>query len=175
MHDGFGAHWAGLVIGGVNRYDGVDVARVGRDRDGRLRNAEDAVVQFLEVAEGLGWRVGPLLFQLPPNYKKDLPRLIAFLKALRRRRIAFAFRHASWRGVLERLRQQFEHDGIRHKGLLAQRFWDAEQLTDDGWEAFTRWASDSRSWEEWHVLAGGEGLIRLSRGSHGPGRLHPAG
>ena len=71
-------------------------------------------------------------------------------------------RYVALRGVLERLRHQFEHDGPRHNGLLAQRYWDAEQLTDDGWEAFTRRASDSRSWEEWHVLAGGEGLIRVS-------------
>lgn len=70
-------------------------------------------------------------------------------------------RYVALRGVLERLRHQFEHDGLRHNGLLAQRFWDAEQLTDDGWDAFARRASDSRSWEEWHVLAGGEGLIRL--------------
>jgi len=63
----------------------------------RLRNADQAVAQFLEVAKGLGRRLGPLLFQLPPNFKKDLPRLSAFLKVLpRRRRVAFEFRHASW-------------------------------------------------------------------------------
>lgn len=63
----------------------------------RLRNADESVAQFLDVAKVLGKRLGPLLFQLPPNFKKDLPRLSAFLKLLpRRRRIAFEFRHASW-------------------------------------------------------------------------------
>ena len=63
----------------------------------RLQNADEVVAQFLEVAKVLGRRLGPLLFQLPPNFKKDLPRLSAFLKVLpRRRRIAFEFRHASW-------------------------------------------------------------------------------
>jgi uncharacterized protein YecE (DUF72 family) len=63
----------------------------------RLQNADEAVAQFLEVAKVLGRRLGPLLFQLPPNFKKDLTRLSAFLKVLpRRRRIAFEFRHASW-------------------------------------------------------------------------------
>lgn len=63
----------------------------------RLQNADAVVTQFLEVAKALGRRLGPLLFQLPPNFKKDLPRLSAFLKILpRRRRIAFEFRHPSW-------------------------------------------------------------------------------
>lgn len=70
--------------------------------------------------------------------------------------------YTALRGELERLRQQFEHDGPHHNGLLAQRYWDAEQLTDEGWEAFVRRAARPQVWEEWHVLAGGEGLIRLS-------------
>jgi uncharacterized protein YecE (DUF72 family) len=38
-----------------------------------------------------------LLFQLPPNFQKDLPRLEAFLKQLgKRTRAAFEFRHPSW-------------------------------------------------------------------------------
>src|SRR5262245_4906344 len=63
----------------------------------RLLGADASVAQFLNVAKVLGKRLGPLLFQLPPNFKKDLSRLRAFLKLLpRRRRIAFEFRHASW-------------------------------------------------------------------------------
>ena len=64
----------------------------------RLRDADEAVAQFLQVAATLGKRLGPVLFQLPPNFPKDLPRLRAFLKLLsrRRRRFAFEFRHASW-------------------------------------------------------------------------------
>jgi len=78
----------------------------------RLRNADELVNQFLTVVKVLGKRLGPLLFQLPPNFKKDLPRLDAFLKLPRRRRIAFEFRHASWfdDDVLELLR-------VRHAAL----------------------------------------------------------
>jgi uncharacterized protein YecE (DUF72 family) len=64
----------------------------------RLRDAGETVARFFEVARSLGKRLGPLLFQLPPNFPKDLARLRAFLKLLsrRRRQIAFEFRHASW-------------------------------------------------------------------------------
>jgi uncharacterized protein YecE (DUF72 family) len=44
-----------------------------------------------------GRRRGPLLFQLPPNFKQDLSRLAAFLKLLgKRSTAAFEFRHPSW-------------------------------------------------------------------------------
>src|SRR5262249_30864310 len=46
----------------------------------RLRDPGEAVAQFLAVAAALGKRLGPVLFQLPPNFPKDLPRLWAFLK-----------------------------------------------------------------------------------------------
>ena len=63
----------------------------------RLKNAEDSVAYLLNVAEVLKDRLGPLLFQLPPNMKKDLPRLREFLALLPRdRHAAFEFRHQSW-------------------------------------------------------------------------------
>ena len=63
----------------------------------RLKNADDSVRQFLEVAGALQKYLGPLLFQLPPNMKKDLPRLRTFLELLPARcRAAFEFRHPSW-------------------------------------------------------------------------------
>src|SRR5512140_3573182 len=37
----------------------------------RLRNAEDSLTYLLEVSGVLQDRLGPLLFQLPPNMKKD--------------------------------------------------------------------------------------------------------
>jgi uncharacterized protein YecE (DUF72 family) len=62
-----------------------------------LRDAEDAVSHLLEAAGALKDRLGPLLFQLPPNLKKDVPRLRAFLALLpSERRAAFEFRHPSW-------------------------------------------------------------------------------
>src|SRR5204863_9736330 len=49
------------------------------------------------AASTLKRRLGPVLFQLPPNFKKDMRRLQAFLGGLPPRlRVAFEFRHASW-------------------------------------------------------------------------------
>jgi uncharacterized protein YecE (DUF72 family) len=63
----------------------------------RLKGTEQPVVYLFEVAETLANRQGPTFFQLPPNLKKDAPRLTAFLKSLPRKpRAAFEFRHASW-------------------------------------------------------------------------------
>jgi uncharacterized protein YecE (DUF72 family) len=63
----------------------------------RLKDAGDMLANFLEVADKLKRQLGPLLFQLPPNFKKDTPRLQTFLEMLpAKRRAAFEFRHASW-------------------------------------------------------------------------------
>jgi uncharacterized protein YecE (DUF72 family) len=55
-------------------------------------------VQFLYRNLGaLGAKRGPVLFQLPPQMTKDLPRLVAFLGLLpERHAAAFEFRNASW-------------------------------------------------------------------------------
>ncbi len=63
----------------------------------RLNDCGEALKEFLEVAAKLKKRLGPVLFQLPPNFKCDVPRLSVFLKLLPRRcRAAFEFRHESW-------------------------------------------------------------------------------
>src|SRR5215475_3528891 len=63
----------------------------------RLKEAGSEVEYFFGVASTLGDRLGPALFQLPPNLKKDAPRLEAFLQTLPAGvRAAFEFRHASW-------------------------------------------------------------------------------
>lgn len=63
----------------------------------RLRNVEEETDHFCRAAAVLAGRQGPLLFQLPPNLKKDLPRLEAFLHFLSGRAPAvFEFRHESW-------------------------------------------------------------------------------
>jgi uncharacterized protein YecE (DUF72 family) len=63
----------------------------------RLKDVEDATEQFLHAALALKERQGPVLFQLPPNFKKDLPRLESFLKLIGKRiSTAFEFRHVSW-------------------------------------------------------------------------------
>jgi uncharacterized protein YecE (DUF72 family) len=63
----------------------------------RLKEAADSVAYFLKIGAVLNEQLGPLLFQLPPYLKKDLPRLREFLALLpRERRVAFEFRHESW-------------------------------------------------------------------------------
>jgi uncharacterized protein YecE (DUF72 family) len=77
--------------------------------DARLRDCADRVQQFLETAATLGPKLGALLFQLPPNLKKDLPLLETFLEAFPPRVCAaFEFRHASWfdADVFEALRRR---------------------------------------------------------------------
>lgn len=63
----------------------------------RLKEAGDSVGYLLEVAGVLEDRLGSILFQLPPNLKKDVPRLRDFLALIpRQRRAALEFRNASW-------------------------------------------------------------------------------
>jgi uncharacterized protein YecE (DUF72 family) len=63
----------------------------------RLRGAGDDLRYFVDVAHALGAKLGPVLFQLPPNFKKDAARLHDFLEELPDGlRAAFEFRHASW-------------------------------------------------------------------------------
>jgi uncharacterized protein YecE (DUF72 family) len=63
----------------------------------RLKGTEDSVSYLLRVAGELNERLGPMLFQLPPNMKKDAGRLREFLALLpQHRRSAFEFRHQSW-------------------------------------------------------------------------------
>jgi uncharacterized protein YecE (DUF72 family) len=65
--------------------------------EARLRDCGDAVRQFLETSATLGPKLGALLFQLPPNLKKDLALFDAFLDTFPPRVCAaFEFRHASW-------------------------------------------------------------------------------
>ncbi|HEV8587190.1 MAG TPA: DUF72 domain-containing protein, partial [Methylomirabilota bacterium] len=73
----------------------------------RLRDADEPVRVFCDVARGLGARLGPLLFQLPPNFKKDVGRLGDILYMVPPDlRMAWEFRHDSWFAddVYERLR-----------------------------------------------------------------------
>jgi len=63
----------------------------------RLAGAEGDVAHFFDVAETLGEKLGPVLFQLPPFARKDAARLRDFLAVLPpARKVAFEFRHDSW-------------------------------------------------------------------------------
>lgn len=63
----------------------------------RLKNVDETLRVFLETARALGPKLGPILFQLPPNFKKDLDRLNDVLTQFPADlRCAWEFRHASW-------------------------------------------------------------------------------
>jgi uncharacterized protein YecE (DUF72 family) len=64
----------------------------------RLKPECASAVEFLlKNTSCLADRCGPVLFQLPPNLKKDAPRLAAFLDTLPEgRRYTIEFRHDSW-------------------------------------------------------------------------------
>jgi uncharacterized protein YecE (DUF72 family) len=64
----------------------------------RLKDTSYDSVEYLwSVATALGSRLGPILFQLPPNMKKDVGRLVEFMGALPKGlRAAFEFRNDSW-------------------------------------------------------------------------------
>ncbi len=63
----------------------------------RLKDPRDPVDLLLDRAGNLGVRRGPILVQLPPTMRADLPRLRDALEALRGRvASAFEFRHPSW-------------------------------------------------------------------------------
>jgi uncharacterized protein YecE (DUF72 family) len=59
----------------------------------------EVLAELLRLVAPLGKKRGPLLFQLPPNLKKDTGLLAAFLAGLpKKERAAFEFRHESWFG-----------------------------------------------------------------------------
>jgi len=60
-------------------------------------SAKDSVDYLYRNLAALGAKRGPVLFQLPPNLKKDVPRLTAFLALLPPdHRAAFEFRNETW-------------------------------------------------------------------------------
>ena len=65
----------------------------------RLRGAAKSTKEFIASLRPLrdSKKLGPVLFQLPPNFKCDLPLLKNFLAMLPRSvRLVFEFRHGSW-------------------------------------------------------------------------------
>lgn len=113
----------------------------------RLFGCEAEVEALLATSALLKRRAGPLLFQLPPNFKQDLPRLAAFLKLLpKRTRAAFEFRHESW------LNDDTYALLRKHRAALCTA--DAEELPPTPLVATTNW-----------------GYLRLRREKYSPAAL----
>jgi uncharacterized protein YecE (DUF72 family) len=98
----------------------------------RLKDAGDLMSSLFEAAGALSEHQGPVLFQLPPTSKKDVPRLRAFLTLLPLQcSAAFEFRHRSWfdNEVLELLRN--------HRAALCVA--DAEEDLEVPFAATAEW------------------------------------
>jgi uncharacterized protein YecE (DUF72 family) len=123
--------------------------------DARLKNCADRVQQFLEAAASLGGKLGALLFQLPPNLKKDVALLESFLDAFPPRvRAAFEFRHRSWfdDAVYESLRRRGMAlciaDSVKlSTPLVATGTFGYYRLRDEGYtpEHIAQWAEAVRN------------------------------
>jgi uncharacterized protein YecE (DUF72 family) len=155
----------------------------------RLRGAGEELRYFVETAQSLGNQLGPLLFQLPPNLKRDLPRLADFLAELPQGiRAAFEFRHASWfvDDVYEALAARGAalctadvDDSGEQQGppLVASACWGYLRLRRSGYDdtELCAWLERirARAWDETYVFFKHEGegkgpafaarLIALSR------------
>jgi uncharacterized protein YecE (DUF72 family) len=76
----------------------------------RLRDPGEAVERLMRAAAPLGPRLGPVLVQLPPDLRRDLPALAATLEAFPAgTRVAVEPRHESWL-VPETFRLLERHD-----------------------------------------------------------------
>ncbi len=132
----------------------------------RLQEASYDSVEYLwSVARALGAHLGPILFQLPPNLKKDAHRLSTFAASLPPgMRAAFEFRNESWfdNETFETLRRhghalcladteeldEPEIVGTGNWGYLRLR---RESYTDDALRGWLE-AIDAQSWKECFVF-----------------------
>ena len=79
----------------------------------RLRDPAEPVERLMSRAQELGVKLGPVLLQLPPNFRADLPALRSTLEVFPRTvRVAFEPRHESWHtdatfALLEEFRAAF--------------------------------------------------------------------
>jgi uncharacterized protein YecE (DUF72 family) len=114
--------------------------RITHDR--RLRHVADPLRAFLDAAAELGPRLGALLFQLPPTFKKDLAVLDEFLATLPPRVCgAFEFRHDSWVDdeVYDRLRARnlalcIADSEKRKTPIMATADYAYLRLRDEGYQ-----------------------------------------
>jgi uncharacterized protein YecE (DUF72 family) len=92
-------------------------------------------INSLQLLEGrlsiLGDKVGPILFQLPPDFAADAGRLGSFLTLLpEHRRYSFEFRHPSW--YAPNILRMLAEDGLgkRQKAIPVRlRAWEPAGLT----------------------------------------------
>jgi uncharacterized protein YecE (DUF72 family) len=88
---------AGWAAGTPDRFTFTLKAPRRITHDAKLQHCEDPLQAFCRTARTLGPKLATLLFQLPPNFRKDVDVLRQFVECLPDgTRAAFEFRHASW-------------------------------------------------------------------------------
>jgi uncharacterized protein YecE (DUF72 family) len=130
----------------------------------RLKNSDEAVAAFVESLAIVKKRLGPILFQLPPNFKADIGRLKDFIAILpKKRRFAFEFRHESWfqDSVFELLRRRnialciAEAEDGPNAPLVATADWGYLRLrrVDYTRAKLKRWSGEilSQKWSDAYV------------------------
>lgn len=98
----------------------------------RLKNADEALEVFLRAIDPMrsARRLGPVLFQLPPQMKADAALLEPFLQKLPEDlRYAFEFRHASW--LCDEVYRQLEKRNISLCVAESEKFEVPEVVTAD--------------------------------------------
>ena len=96
----------------------------------KLKDPKHSIKRFFGTAKILQEKLGPILFQLPPRWRMNVPRLEGFLKALPKSfRYAFEFRDESWfaQPVYDVLSKYGSAFCLYH---LAGR-WSPESITTD--------------------------------------------
>jgi uncharacterized protein YecE (DUF72 family) len=121
----------------------------------KLTEPREVVSRFMEPMRARK-KKGPIIFQLPPNFPKDLQRLSRFLKVLpARQRYAVEFRDPSWHAedIYERLRQYKVAFCLFEKSaLLSPRVTTAEfnYLRLHGRKAGYKGNYDTAALKDWH-------------------------
>ncbi len=126
--------------------------------EARLRGVGESVERFVAAAAGLGERLGPVLFQLPPDFARDVELLQDFMEMLKGRlRAAFEFRNRSWfhDSVLQTLRDGGAALCIAESEKLispmkrtASHVYVRLRKEDYGDEALSEWAARLRRFAE---------------------------
>jgi uncharacterized protein YecE (DUF72 family) len=128
----------------------------------KLKDPEGPVSRFFEHADSLGETLGPVLYQLPPTWRVDLPRFAHFLGALPAGRThVIEFRDPSW--LAEDVFRLMEHHGVAHcihdmyplqvplrataRTVYVRLHGDMDHAGDYSPEALARWAGRL---EDWH-------------------------
>jgi uncharacterized protein YecE (DUF72 family) len=153
-------HWAAVVPQDF-RFAIKASRRITHDARLKADAAADSLAYLYRALETLGERRGPVLFQLPPFLKLDLPRLQDFLALLPAgHRAAFEFRHDSWydEAVYAALQDAgaalclSEREDDRPPPLVETASWGYLRLRLEEYDdaAFTHWVEQIRAtrWDD---------------------------